>query len=258
MVLSLCFSSVFSLEEKPGNITIKPSFFKNENNNFDIILNFDIERDWHIYWKNPGDAGIPTSFIWDLPGNISLLSEEWEIPKVFPYDDYASIGYKNSTKFKFTFHSAHDLNPNQSIRCFVSWLICKEGCYTGFDTLEIQLKSENLVESSMSFFDANEGHFPSTNQKIESIGTIINDKLTINIDNTQGIDNKHNSVIYLTENAGFLSTTQQKFVIEDNKIKLDILLDELREADPKELDGLLIITDDNQNQLAYKLSLKIK
>jgi thiol:disulfide interchange protein DsbD len=25
------------------------------------------QKDWHTYWKNPGDSGLPTELRWELP-----------------------------------------------------------------------------------------------------------------------------------------------------------------------------------------------
>ena len=40
---------------------------KNEvttNEDFVVGIKFDIEPGWHIYWKNPGDSGLPAEVEW--------------------------------------------------------------------------------------------------------------------------------------------------------------------------------------------------
>ena len=34
-------------------------------------IKFKLEKDWHTYWKNPGDAGEGASIEWDLPQGLS-------------------------------------------------------------------------------------------------------------------------------------------------------------------------------------------
>ena len=41
------------------------------NKDFVIGIKFEIEPGWHIYWKNPGDSGLPAEIEWK---NIELLN----------------------------------------------------------------------------------------------------------------------------------------------------------------------------------------
>ena len=34
---------------------------------FRVGLQMKIDSGWHTYWKNPGDAGLPTRLTWTLP-----------------------------------------------------------------------------------------------------------------------------------------------------------------------------------------------
>lgn len=34
---------------------------------FWAALHLAIDREWHVYWKNPGDSGLPTTVDWILP-----------------------------------------------------------------------------------------------------------------------------------------------------------------------------------------------
>src|SRR5437870_1574840 len=36
-----------------------------------IDVRFAIKPGWHIYWRNPGDSGLPTAIRWDLPAGFS-------------------------------------------------------------------------------------------------------------------------------------------------------------------------------------------
>ena len=34
-------------------------------------LYFKLEPGWHVYWKNPGDAGLPPNIHWTLPEGVT-------------------------------------------------------------------------------------------------------------------------------------------------------------------------------------------
>ena len=34
---------------------------------FDVAVQFDIDKGWHIYWQNAGESGQPPKIKWNLP-----------------------------------------------------------------------------------------------------------------------------------------------------------------------------------------------
>ena len=50
-----------------------------ENENFYIGLRFIIKKDWHIYWKNPGDSGTSPRVKWR--DGLSIGAIDWPYPK---------------------------------------------------------------------------------------------------------------------------------------------------------------------------------
>ena len=39
------------------------------------------QPDWHTYWKNPGDSGLPIAVQWTLPTGITAGDIAWPVPK---------------------------------------------------------------------------------------------------------------------------------------------------------------------------------
>ena len=37
-----------------------------------LVVRFNLDKDWHTYWINPGDSGDPASFNWDLPEGFNI------------------------------------------------------------------------------------------------------------------------------------------------------------------------------------------
>src|ERR671938_537756 len=48
-----------------------------------VDLHLDIARGWHTYWRNPGDAGLPTEIAWALPRGLSAGEIAWPTPERF-------------------------------------------------------------------------------------------------------------------------------------------------------------------------------
>src|ERR1700735_1486374 len=38
---------------------------------------------WHIYWRNPGDSGLPTTIHWTLPAGFAAGDIQWPVPERF-------------------------------------------------------------------------------------------------------------------------------------------------------------------------------
>ena len=49
--------------------------------------------DWHTYWKNPGDSGLPTRLQWNLPSGLTAGDIVWPLPKKFPLGPLTNYGY---------------------------------------------------------------------------------------------------------------------------------------------------------------------
>ena len=109
------------------------------NNKLVVTINHD--KGWHTYWKNPGDAGIATSFKF-FKGNseLNLAPFEWPVPKLYvEAGDIHTIGYAGKQHFFFEPHAGH-------IKAVINVLICKDICIPGSATLLLG-ESEQFTSS---------------------------------------------------------------------------------------------------------------
>ena len=47
---------------------------------FRVGVHLALAPGWHVYWRNPGDAGLPTSIAWSLPPGFAACAIEWPLP----------------------------------------------------------------------------------------------------------------------------------------------------------------------------------
>src|SRR4051794_29783505 len=50
---------------------------------------------WHTYWKNNGDAGIPTKIEWTLPAGVTAGEIQWPLPGKFQETELTTYAYTN-------------------------------------------------------------------------------------------------------------------------------------------------------------------
>lgn len=103
---------------------------------------FEIERGWHIYWKNPGDSGLPTTVEFDLPEGFEGGELEWPLPRTFRAEgNVTDYGYEDSLLLVTVIRAPNGLPSNSmiDISAKVSWVSCREICIPGRATLKLDL-----------------------------------------------------------------------------------------------------------------------
>lgn len=109
---------------------------------FWVAIHLSIEPDWHVYWKNPGDAGVPISIEWTLPQGFEASAVEWPFPEKFTLDDLVGFGYENEVTLLVQMTPPSELVPNTtpSLEAKVNWLVCSStSCQPGGTTLKLPL-----------------------------------------------------------------------------------------------------------------------
>ena len=48
---------------------------------FELAVRMKTDPGWHVYWKNPGDSGLPVSVRWDLPEGFKAGDVHWPVPE---------------------------------------------------------------------------------------------------------------------------------------------------------------------------------
>ena len=107
-----------------------------------IGVHFELEEGWHIYAKEPGDAGLPTTVSWWAPSGTLVGAVEWPPAEEFlDPGDIRTYGYQGTTVLSSLFGVNRGMAAGITvpIRAEVSWLACKEICIPGSATLELSL-----------------------------------------------------------------------------------------------------------------------
>jgi DsbC/DsbD-like thiol-disulfide interchange protein len=98
---------------------------------FYIGLRFNMEPGWYIYWKNPGDAGIPVESNWTLPDGFIVGELIYPTPQKFESGGIVSYGYSGETILLAQVIPPAGFSPSSTdiIEGNISWMVCKESCY---------------------------------------------------------------------------------------------------------------------------------
>ncbi len=118
---------------------------------FNLWLRLTIEPGWHIYWKNPGESGLPTTVSWSLPPGVSLLELSWAVPEKFVDSLATSYGYKDQVLILATLSISPEVPAGSALRldAEISYLVCREGCLPGScsSSLALEVKKAAAPEN---------------------------------------------------------------------------------------------------------------
>ncbi len=110
------------------------------------------QPEWHTYWKNPGDSGLPTMLEWKLPAGIDAGEIAWPTPKKIPIGTLANYGYENTVLLPVPLTVAPGFNASQlDIKLKAAWLVCRKECIPqeGEFTLSVPVKSSTATNSQL-------------------------------------------------------------------------------------------------------------
>ena len=108
---------------------------------FQLGVRLEIKPGWHIYWRNPGGAGLATDIRWELPAGFNVNELDWPLPIRFSQSEgIPGYGYEGTVVLASRVHAAPDFDPALlTVSAEVSWLACKGVCVLGSARLEGKL-----------------------------------------------------------------------------------------------------------------------
>lgn len=90
-------------------------------------LEFKLDEGWKIYWRNPGDAGLPPTPDWSASENVSDVTIDWPAPHRFSIFGLETFGYKDHVVLPLR---VKPTTPGQPVTLTgaVNYLACSEIC----------------------------------------------------------------------------------------------------------------------------------
>jgi thiol:disulfide interchange protein DsbD len=106
-----------------------------------VGLYFKLDPGWHVYWKNPGDAGEPPHIQWTLPAGVTAGPMQFPAPKRLPLGPLMDFGYENEVLFPLKFDVAPTVKDSKAtVNAKVDWLVCESRCIPGKAELSTTLQ----------------------------------------------------------------------------------------------------------------------
>ncbi len=113
-------------------------------------LQFQLEPEWKIYWRSPGDAGAPPILDFKGSNNIAAVEIDWPMPKRFTeLGNLETIGYQDSVVLPITVQ-LRNIGEKLTVRALVEYQACKTICIPITATVDLELPSGPAATSAFS------------------------------------------------------------------------------------------------------------
>ncbi len=91
------------------------------------------QPDWHTYWKNSGDSGLPTTLQWTLPAGVTAGDIAWPVPKKIALGNLANYGFDGTVLLPVPLRIGPDFKPTLpnneiEVKLKANWLVCRQEC----------------------------------------------------------------------------------------------------------------------------------
>ena len=148
VILLVSLSSVLAQSRaREGQNAVQPSILSDVSTivpgqPFNLGVQFFIKEPWHIYWKYPGPAGLPTRISLEVPPGYKVGETGWPIPGRFTQPgDIPGYGYEQEVLFVIPVEPPGALayGKVETITADVRWLACSDVCVPGKARLTLRL-----------------------------------------------------------------------------------------------------------------------
>ncbi len=113
-----------------------------------LAINYENQAEWHTYWKNPGDAGLPINISFEVgEDKVSLKEYPWPAPKrVIEGGDMLAYSLNGAYTFFFELDKKF---ASQRMIINSHWLVCKHICVPGQGKISLKIDNDlNTTQES--------------------------------------------------------------------------------------------------------------
>jgi DsbC/DsbD-like thiol-disulfide interchange protein len=103
-----------------------------------VGVELELAEGWKIYWRMPGDAGVPTTFDWKASTNAAAVKVRYPRPVRMSEAGVQVIGYKKAVLFPLEVTPADPGRP-VGLKIALEFGICHDICIPVATTLELTL-----------------------------------------------------------------------------------------------------------------------
>ena len=124
-----------------------------------VGLQLTHQPEWHTYWKNSGDSGLPTQMQWTLPAGVVAGDIAWPVPRKIPIGNLANYGYEGTVLLPVPLTITPEFKPSLlagdlDVKLKAQWLVCRTECIPEDGDLVLKIPVKSTTAASGAAFQA--------------------------------------------------------------------------------------------------------
>jgi DsbC/DsbD-like thiol-disulfide interchange protein len=220
-------------------------------------VQFETEKDWHIYWQNPGDSGEPPQIRWQLPDSVTMGALQWPSPTRMKTSAGTDYGYEGNVVLLSTLNipakvqAGTDLAIDGDLR----WLVCHDTCIPQHAELSANVRISNTAtvdsRAHLLLTAASERIPKPLPDGFELTASGTHDHLRLSF----GLgSNIVRAVFFPAEPEQIDNAAPQELANAGGVVGLDLKKSDHLQSDPKRLKGVLVLNEQNSYQVDVPIS----
>jgi thiol:disulfide interchange protein/DsbC/DsbD-like thiol-disulfide interchange protein len=135
---------------------------------FWVGIDFKLDDKWHVYWRNPGDAGLAPKVKWDLPPGMKAGDIRWPYPERIVAGPLTSYGYEHEVLLLVPISVSQNFQPSTvKLHARLDWLACWNECIPG--KADLNLPIAVVKAGARTTFNGYKGSFDQTRQNLPQV-----------------------------------------------------------------------------------------
>jgi DsbC/DsbD-like thiol-disulfide interchange protein len=215
---------------------------------FRVGLRMELEKEWHTYWRNPGDVGFATTLELTLPPGFTAGEIQWPYPRLEGDPPEVSYVYDSVLVLPVTITPPATMAEGESVTigAKASWLVCNLQCIPGKAELSLTVPVGEVASAIPTAyheeFAATDARLPRTARKITMNALRVGDHYELVLTNADGrAVPLPTDVTFLASEEGVIDHSgKQRVEPSDRGIVIHVPVSPTEEAPPTKLRGVLL------------------
>lgn len=131
-----------------------------------VGLQLTHQPEWHTYWRNPGDSGLPTQIELNLPAGITAGEVQWPLPQKLKAGNLTNYGFEKTVLLAVPLTVTHAFKPNASqtldLQVHANWLVCRLECIPQEGDFALRIPVNSSYAPQAAAFDALQAQQPQS------------------------------------------------------------------------------------------------
>ncbi len=123
-----------------------------------VGLQLTHQPEWHTYWRNPGDSGLPTQIELNLPAGITAGEVQWPLPHKQKAGSLTNYGFEKTVLLTVPLTVSAQYKPNATqtleLQARANWLVCRLECIPQEGDFALRIPTNSSFAPNTAAFEA--------------------------------------------------------------------------------------------------------